>query len=294
MADFGSSTLRVIDMCDVNMLKQVSSRTVYVSVQSRSLKPTNPFRSRLENQKGSVKIRKKVQSAEIVQFGDRRFTVVTFEPDPEEDAANIRKVLQPLYQAAVSSRQVSLTQIFGVSRSTVAALIYHDELVDGDDILLRYFSYKTPIIFHYLWCRYNPAYWAAVESLENSSISVLDRSYWMFNLRTHSFQYDIPSRALSYAAEVKEDRFMRGFLDDTLFPLMSTSCNPMLNSSEIVSAFPNFMDWVSAVGETAYTRWICGYLPYIPAPVFYCVKSTDSDVDVEFSHSVSPRRPIYK
>ncbi|KAF9262522.1 hypothetical protein L218DRAFT_386504 [Marasmius fiardii PR-910] len=102
----GTQRLRVIDMCDVIILKQISleNRTSYSLGESDSSKPTNPSVARLERQRGSVKIRKRVQTAEIIQYGDRRFTVIAFEPEHEEDAEKIRKVLQLVCEAALSSR----------------------------------------------------------------------------------------------------------------------------------------------------------------------------------------------
>ncbi|KAF9258365.1 hypothetical protein L218DRAFT_735754 [Marasmius fiardii PR-910] len=138
----GKQRLRVVDICDVIVLKQISSetRTFHTLAKPPLSKPKNPSIARLERQRGSVKIRKEVQTAEIVQFGNRRFTVVSFKPEHQDDSEKIRKVLHPLCEAALSSRQAQLTQIFGVGRTTAPTLIYHDEFVNGWDIVDRYYE----------------------------------------------------------------------------------------------------------------------------------------------------------
>ncbi|KAG7098324.1 hypothetical protein E1B28_000285 [Marasmius oreades] len=95
----GGQRLRRIDMCDINMLREVSSKELCVSVGSKS---TNPFRNRM---RGVVKIRKTIQSAETVPgFGGQRFSVVSLEPEDDRDVEKIWTLLEQYYEVALSRR----------------------------------------------------------------------------------------------------------------------------------------------------------------------------------------------
>ncbi|KAG7091476.1 hypothetical protein E1B28_010507 [Marasmius oreades] len=224
----GGQRLRRIDMCDVFVLGEVSSETLYVSVK---LKSTNPFRNRV---KSIVKIRKRTQSAEIVPgFGDRRFTVVSLEPEDDGDVERIQRVLEPLYETALSQRRVWLTQLFGVGRSRTPTLIYHDEVVDGETLLDQY--EKTLIVGTYLLYRFAKSFTDVLydATLQKLSIPFPTESGWTFNLRTRSFQYDVINLALS------DDDGPPDYLHQP--PALPHNCNPPLDSTEIVRAVPDFL-----------------------------------------------------
>ncbi|KAG7091456.1 hypothetical protein E1B28_010490 [Marasmius oreades] len=266
--------LRRIDMCDVLVLREVSSETHRVSVK---LKSTNPFRNRV---KSIVKIRKRTQSAEIVPgFGDRRFTVVSLEPEDDGDVERIQRVLEPLYETALSQRRVCLTQLFGVGRSMTPTLIYHDEVVDGWTFIGQY--EKTPIVGTYLLYRFVNSFIDVLDdgTLQKLSTPVSTETGWTFNLRTRSFQYDIISSALS--DEDEELCF------DRLLPL-PRNCNPLLDSNEIVRALPDFLQLLSSCASNTSRNpphhniltfgtvvdhtnpGILAYFPSVPSPVWSC------------------------
>ncbi|KAG7091580.1 hypothetical protein E1B28_010602 [Marasmius oreades] len=233
----GGQRLRHIDMCDINMLREVSSETLSVSFK---LKSTNPFRNRM----GSVvKIQKRTQSAEIVPgFGDRRFTVVSLEPENERDVERIQRVLKRAYEIALSRRRVWLTQLFGVGRSMIPTLIYHDDVVDGETIIRQYV--EVPIVIFYLTYIYANSLFDvhADGTLQKLSIPLSTQFRdWMFNSRTQSFRYDIITTALT------EDNSQPRYFDRPI-PL-PRGCNPPLNSNEIIRALPDFIRLISKLGE---------------------------------------------
>ncbi|KAG7091454.1 hypothetical protein E1B28_010488 [Marasmius oreades] len=269
----GGQRLRRIDMCDVLVLREVSSETLCVSMK---LKSTNPFRNRV---KRFVKIRKRTQSAEIVPgFGDRRFTVVSLEPEDDGDVERIQRVLEPLYETALSQRRVCLTQLFGVGRSMTPTLIYHDEVVDGWTFIDQY--EKTVIVANYLNYRLVNSIIDVADDATLQKFSILVETGWTFNLRTRSFQYDIISLALS---DEDDSQF---FFDRP--PPLPRNCNPLLDSNEIVRAVPDFLQLLSSFADQ--TSWhpyhhniltfgtvvdhtnpgILAYFPSVPSPVWSC------------------------
>ncbi|KAF9258358.1 hypothetical protein L218DRAFT_1080443 [Marasmius fiardii PR-910] len=229
--------LRLIDKCDMNMLQEMSSATLHVWLPATSrLQPTNPFAVRLETQRKSVKIRKKVRSAEIVQFGDRKFTVVTYELENEGDAEKIRmaRMLLPLCEIALSSHDVWFPQLYGVGRSATPTLIYHDEIVNGQDMLKRYWG--APIVYNYLWYNCYTLQDALRDdgTLQKLSIPLSDDfGVWTFNIRTRSWQYDIPSTSLM--EDINNDASNSAHSAKyTMVSLPPWRCTPCLDSHEII------------------------------------------------------------
>ncbi|KAG7091559.1 hypothetical protein E1B28_010586 [Marasmius oreades] len=236
----GGQRLRRIDMGDLLILREVSSEMLCVSVK---LKSTNPFRNRM---RGVVKIRKRIQSARIIPgFGDQRFSVVSLEPEDDGDVEKIWTVLEPIYEIALSRRRVWLTQLFGVGRSMVPTLIYHDEVVGGDTIFNQYNNKIVPVVFFYLAYRLVHSFIEVHDdgTLQKLSIPLsIESCDWTFNLRTLSFQYDLITMAPS-----DEDDPQVAYRDRLLPP--PRDCNPPLDSVEIIRSLPNFLQIVSSGGD---------------------------------------------
>ncbi|KAG7091564.1 hypothetical protein E1B28_010590 [Marasmius oreades] len=290
----GGQRLRWIDMCDMLTLREVSSETLCVSVK---LKSTNPFRNRVKN---VVKIQKRIQSAEFFPgFGDRRFTVVSLEPENSEgDLEKIQRVLEPLYEAALSRHRVGVTQLFGVGRSTIPTLIYHDEVVNVNTLIRQYSN--SLIVRLYLAYRLLHSIYDVLDDEAPKPISLSNEMReWTFNLRTGSFQYDVITRTLS-----GEDSLVVRYFDQLLpFP---RDCNPPLDSNEIIRAFPDILHIVSSFGGRikaakcichdlvifgividCTTRRILGYFPSVSSPVWSCKHSVGiPNIVANYSNSV--------
>ncbi|KAG7091458.1 hypothetical protein E1B28_010492 [Marasmius oreades] len=254
--------------------------------------------------KSFVKIRKRTQSAEIIPgFGDRRFTVVSLEPEDNGDVEKIQRVLEPLYETALSQRRVCLTQLFGVGRSPIPTLIYHDAVVDGWIFMEQY--KKTPIVYSYLFCKF----WnSIIDILEDAAFQKLsipvsdDASYWTFNSRTGSFQYDVISLTLS-----DEDEPGLYLVQP---PPLSRNCNPLLDSNgidsnKVIRAVPDFLQLLSSCASNTPRKLrhhniltfgtvvdleepgILAYFPSIPSPVWSCEAPIGThDVVAKYSKSV--------
>ncbi|KAL0567937.1 hypothetical protein V5O48_014054 [Marasmius crinis-equi] len=77
---------RELDEGDVILREEVSSEILEIKVdQSRKWGTNNPFRDRVESTRTKVKVQRRVYTAEIVECGDRLFTVYQFKPEDEED-----------------------------------------------------------------------------------------------------------------------------------------------------------------------------------------------------------------
>ncbi|KAL0057339.1 hypothetical protein AAF712_016027 [Marasmius tenuissimus] len=88
--------LKTVDVGDIILRREVSSRVIDVVTKAnekgRVLKFTNPFRARVIRQRQArfVKVRKTAHVAEIMQFGDRLFTVVQFKADNPSDKEQLQ------------------------------------------------------------------------------------------------------------------------------------------------------------------------------------------------------------
>ncbi|KAJ8090685.1 hypothetical protein PM082_018247 [Marasmius tenuissimus] len=88
--------LKTVDVGDIILRREVSSRAIDVVTKAnekgRVLKFTNPFRARVIRQRQArfVKVRKTAHVAEIMQFGDRLFTVVQFKADNPNDKEQLQ------------------------------------------------------------------------------------------------------------------------------------------------------------------------------------------------------------
>ncbi|KAF9262527.1 hypothetical protein L218DRAFT_386729 [Marasmius fiardii PR-910] len=106
-----------------------------------------------------------------------------------------------------------------------------------------------PIVYHYLWSRLRAAADATedYETFRQLGIPLSDSSRdWAFNVRTGSFQYDIASTALLYA---EKNNSMDLYIFPYLLPSLPPSCNPLLETKEIISAIPNFLALVPSTAS---------------------------------------------
>ncbi|KAK1215747.1 hypothetical protein PQX77_021636 [Marasmius sp. AFHP31] len=133
--------LKTIDVGDIILTREVSSRVIDVMTKpnekGRVLKSTNPFRARIIRQRQArfTKVRRIVHVAEILEFGDRSFTVVQFEAEDPSDRAQLELALSGAWEDwlfnlrtgtfqfdLTSNRQLSYTESHVPIRSENVAL----------------------------------------------------------------------------------------------------------------------------------------------------------------------------
>ncbi|KAJ8092920.1 hypothetical protein PM082_023556 [Marasmius tenuissimus] len=160
----------------------------------------NPFR------KGEIDIISTVYTAEVVQFQERVFTVVSLEATDKRDKEAAWLIWEEIHEMLSSLDtglgSPGLTQLFGVVKSENAlGFIMHDELLNGDNLMDQYFSDtecqdgSIKIIPLYLQHTLD----AAVEKLRADRLLAVpvtsDPKNWMFSLTTSAWQYNVLSVA---------------------------------------------------------------------------------------------------
>ncbi|KAF9257161.1 hypothetical protein L218DRAFT_949405 [Marasmius fiardii PR-910] len=217
----------------VHVQKDVSSKVLVVRVKSK-----NPFEP-----PSTLEITRTVQFAEI--SGKRtkgKCTMVSFESTPGK---------------------ATLPQLFGLCRSKNPALIFHEELVGGEEIIDQHA--EAPIIYAYLWYRHVTSYRAisrdgVLMKGTNHAIPVsryqLSEQYgdWFFNTRTCSWVYDIGSITqlcdpVVGAASV--------FFEDP----PSLDCNPQLDPKAILRHVPDYLQLVATLKDKINVEGLKGSLP---------------------------------
>ncbi|KAF9257555.1 hypothetical protein L218DRAFT_1006029 [Marasmius fiardii PR-910] len=301
----GKHKLRSFEMCDINMLREVSLHVHYWTPHTQSYKPI----SRPPSKPG---------------WDERKFTVVMYDPENKGDAEKIEAVGPGVETTLCSDnffalsvdfplcsvlapyriqRRAWLPQLFGLSRSTTpSTLTYHDELMGAEDILARH--HKEPIVKTYLLYTHNTSCVGVQDDGTLQKLAVpLSENFqdWTFNLKTCSWQYDIVSSALS--VKYNSPSFFRNHAQ------LRLRChhNPPLDSKAILQAIPDYLNLVSDIGCLVHVKQltdlvhhnvltfgtiidhtrpgIIGFLPLTTSPEWY-YRSMNYDVDIRLSGSV--------
>ncbi|KAJ8079791.1 hypothetical protein PM082_016613 [Marasmius tenuissimus] len=136
---------REIRRGDIDLQTQVWSEDMKM-IMERYIATTNPFRKRAELT--AVSIRKKVYTAQIIDLGERLFTVVTFEPENKEDKQIIQMIWRRVYEASATHTSPWFTQLFALGRSNLPMFIMRDELANGREFSDRY--RRDAVVLDYL------------------------------------------------------------------------------------------------------------------------------------------------
>ncbi|KAK1234687.1 hypothetical protein PQX77_002099 [Marasmius sp. AFHP31] len=243
------SRLKTIDVGDIILRREVSSRVIDVMTKpnekGRALKLTNPFRARVIRQRQArfTKVRRTVNVAEILQFGDRLFTVVQFEAEDPRDREQL---------------VLAFPQLFAAGSSEIPTLIYHDELVSAFDIMEEHT--ESPVVSTYLdylhvlhqtvtFHGFDERFLAKISARLSTS-----RRDWLFNLRTGTFQFDLTSnQGLSSV-----DSYHLPHCSEPTALSSNAGMNPPLVPQLIIqhleNYLPDYLMSVSSLGETRYIK----------------------------------------
>ncbi|KAL0057337.1 hypothetical protein AAF712_016025 [Marasmius tenuissimus] len=256
------SRLKTVDIGDIILRREVSSRVIDVmtkpSVKGRTLKLTNPFRARVIRQRQAkfAKVRRTVHVAEILQFGDRPFTVVQFEAEDPNDQNQLELAIRKhISEISSLSRTIHFPQLFAAGSSEIPALIYHDELVSAYEILEdptyspivdAYLSYLFRVTYYY----FDKCFLAKISVQFSSS-----RKDWLFNLRTETFHFDLTSnyRNLSCA---DSQQYLPGSSEPIALS-SNTARNPPLVPRSIIQYLQNQLsDYLISISSLGQMGWI--------------------------------------
>ncbi|KAJ8074321.1 hypothetical protein PM082_012634 [Marasmius tenuissimus] len=206
---------------DVILRKEVWSKDAKVAVRKLSADNTSS-RSR----EARVKVTRKYHTAEIIGFGDRIFTVVSFELEDKEDREAIRMLWKIVYEASSAQRSPRFVQMLGLMMTDMPTVIMHDELVNGMDFCKRY--HTNQIVFDYLVYTHEVAIQALRADTTLAIPIPFHRGDWTFNIKTQSWQYDPATFSISQPEPKFYHRMPTPLHLDT---------QPQLNSNEIVAYF---------------------------------------------------------
>ncbi|KAJ8090691.1 hypothetical protein PM082_018253 [Marasmius tenuissimus] len=299
--------LKTIDVGDIILTREVSSRVIDVMTKpcekGRVLKSTNPFRARVIRQRQArfAKVRRTVHVAEILQFGDRPFTVVQFEAEDPSNREQLELAIRRhVFEISSSGRTMHFPQLFAVgSIPEIPTLIYHDGLVSADGIMECHTQSPIVTYLHYI----HMATYDSFDIRFLSKISVrlsADWVDWLFNLRTGTFQFDLtsnhqPSYADSHrplrpeAVALPHNALMsQPFVPETIIQHLQSSLSDYLisvssfgdmmhieNLSELIMAHPYLV--LGSVIDISKPGIIGHFLPsdVNPGPTWICVPDDD-------------------
>ncbi|KAK1224258.1 hypothetical protein PQX77_012836 [Marasmius sp. AFHP31] len=215
----------------------------------RYVATTNPFRKPAELT--AVSIRKKVYTAQIMDFGERLFTVVTFEPENKEDKQTIKMIWRRVYEASATHTSPWFTQLFALGRSNLPMFIMRDELANGQDFSARY--HRDAVVSDYLeYTRMTAIEALRADKALSRPVSTNPKD-WTFNLKTRSWQYDLASDSVS--PQSKDT--LNASIYHPPIPLRRDT-RPLLNASEIIAWFEQNFGEILRLPSTAWQeRMVC-------------------------------------
>ncbi|KAJ8074520.1 hypothetical protein PM082_015421 [Marasmius tenuissimus] len=252
-----------VDPNDIIFREEVSTELLDLVIQRATscLKPNNPFRNRVSPTPLRIQIRRRVHTVQLMEFGERFFTVVTFATQNREDKETVKMVWKRVYEAASGQKSIWFPQLFGVGLTDMPMLILHDAQANGEALSQRH--NEDPIIWTYLWYTMHTTW----QTLKEDSTGLVQKSlpllqswrYWTFNLKTGLWQYD-----LTYVSvfELQPEHVCRkGVIYE--FPSLPQRDRPALDPHTIVPFIErhigNFVWAIGALGQTFVQRSLADF-----------------------------------
>ncbi|KAK1221385.1 hypothetical protein PQX77_015792 [Marasmius sp. AFHP31] len=214
------SHFRTFFMGDVISQEETGSIKLDVLIRKRS---TNPFRPGVETR---VKVVRKHHTTTFLLCGDKKFTVVTLEPEDKKDEEATRFLWKAGYEALSAHRSIQFPKMVGLMRSDVPSFVLYQELADGVDLFSQYIVKETE--FEYLeYTRY-----IAIQAIRaNTTLKVSEKwRNWSFDVNAKTWHYDIARASL---APPQEDYFPYY----TPTPLPPGTTPPLLDADDIITCF---------------------------------------------------------
>ncbi|KAI3596406.1 hypothetical protein WG66_003096 [Moniliophthora roreri] len=262
-----ADSFEAIKAGDIKVIKTLRTQQLEMQIEDDSPDPgmqeTNPFRIRISQRNNAlkaVKVTRSVHMATIFGRGSEKFTVVSYEVVGGIDK-NTFAVCKPEYDLWSQKRHAKLPQLFGVTRSSLPALIYHNARVNANDVFSHF--QVTPAISSYLRIL------KLMDDEEVDSIApeilgdLTSDSSWEFDFSTQSFCYslDFPINTHIYSQVKSSNDFQhcateyRGTLDYLRRPQIPPPAldNTMESRLDIVSYISQitgeYLDSISVLGR---------------------------------------------
>ncbi|KAJ8090825.1 hypothetical protein PM082_024738 [Marasmius tenuissimus] len=293
---------RKILMGDIIVRRDVSSQVLEVVVENKHQELDHG-----ESQRSKVmRVRKTTQHVEVMGLPGNFTSIVIERLDGTQEGLEI--ISERVCRELASRRSPLFPQLVGIGQSKHPTWIVHDELANGWEFTNKMWA-ESRVVSYYLWYTQNTSYFALRADKTLTLPVWAERGFWNFNLKTHAWQYDVPSISLSPPN-----------IDLSLKPLrysptpLRHQTPPQLDSTEIFACIENqlgdFLHVIASTGETrhiedlsAFARHglltfvavvdrdqpeIIAHLPSTPPPQ-WCFQNFSTGVEATYSTSVPSR-----
>ncbi|KAK1231674.1 hypothetical protein PQX77_005202 [Marasmius sp. AFHP31] len=241
-------TYRRFHMGEIILKRNVSSTVMTVTVNTRRGSGTLQELGDLK----VLKVRKTTQHVGLLGLPGG-FTAVKFETVEKDQADELSNIMDRLCREISSQRSPLITQLVGLGWSERPTFIFHDELANGDEYMKQMVARGNWVECYYLW--YTKT--ISLVSLQNDKSLTMPVSwlemFWAFNPRTHTWQYDVASVAISPPS----DNISLASLSCPPAPLRQDTC-PRLDADGIVACFEeqfgDFLHVIASLGEIRHVK----------------------------------------
>ncbi|KAK1223000.1 hypothetical protein PQX77_014120 [Marasmius sp. AFHP31] len=297
-------TYRRFHMGEIILKRNVSSTVMTVTVNTRQNSETSQVLGNLK----ALKVRKTTQHVGLLGLPGG-FTAVQVETVEKDQAEELSNIMDRLCREISSQRSPLTTQLVGLGWSERPTFIFHDEHVNGDEYIDEIIARDNWVVYYYLWYTRNTSFFT-LRGNKSLMIPVFpSEMFWMFNLRTHAWQYDVASVSISPPNSNIS-------LDPVTYspaPLRQDT-RPRLDADGIVASFEeqfgDFLHLIASLGQTRHVKDlsefarhgfltfgavvdrnkpdILAYFPSTPSPKWNC-GSRSAGVQANYSTSVPSR-----
>ncbi|KAK1235351.1 hypothetical protein PQX77_001431 [Marasmius sp. AFHP31] len=233
LVDLYGSVYRKIPIGDIVMRRDVSNQMIEVTVEALN-QGTTPGTSQAHSR--VTKVRKTVRHAEILGL-QGSFTSITVEL-VDGDQGDFEIISQRVCRELASRRSPVFPQLVGIGWSERPTWIVHDNLVNGQEFMEQAWAEGIGVVYYYLWYRRDTSVFALHTDKTLTLPVSVEWGFWMFNLRTHAWLYDIPAISISPAISLSPpntDLSLQPF--SIVPPPLRQETPPQLQPTEIAAFF---------------------------------------------------------
>ncbi|KAK1215170.1 hypothetical protein PQX77_022232 [Marasmius sp. AFHP31] len=235
------------------MRRDVSNQMIEVTVEALN-QGTTPGTSQAHSR--VTKVRKTVQHAEVLGL-QGSFTSITVEL-VDGDQGDFEIITKHVCRELASRRSPVFPQLVGIGWSERPTWIVHDNLVNGQEFMEQAWAEGIGVVCYYLWYRRDTSVFALYTDKTLTLPVSVEWGFWMFNLRTHAWLYDIPTISISPAISLSPPN-----TDLSPHPLsyppipLRQETPPQLQPIEIVAFVENQLgEFLHMTASSAFTRHV--------------------------------------
>ncbi|KAK1230285.1 hypothetical protein PQX77_006633 [Marasmius sp. AFHP31] len=237
-------------MGDIIVTRNVSSKVLEATIEPR--RRTSKTGTSQQSESKVIKVRMTTQHVKVLNLPGK-FTSIAVEEMEEDQAEDFKTIVNRLGQELSCQRSPLHPQLVGLGWSEQPIFIVYDELTNGDEYTDQIWAEKKWIVYFYLLYTHSTSF-QALHSNNTLTIPVsIEWNLWMFNHRTHTWQYDVSSVAILPPNN-----------DASLLPIvhpitpLRQDTHPQLDADEIVTCFEDqlgdFLHVIASFGEIRHMK----------------------------------------